>query len=133
MQTREAVVSTRVLLVEDNAVNAEMLSRRLAKRGYAVTLAEDGLQALERAGIDKPDLILMDVSLPQLDGLEATRRLKADPMTARIPVIVLTAHAMVSDREKSFEAGCQDFETKPVDLARLLEKMARLVGPEAQS
>jgi CheY-like chemotaxis protein len=121
-------VSARVLLVEDNTINAEMLSRRLIKRGYQVTLAEDGLQAIERAGAEKPDLILMDVSLPELDGLEATRRLKADPATAPIPVIVLTAHAMVSDRQKSFDAGCQEFETKPVDLARLLDKMARLLG-----
>lgn len=126
-------MNARVLLVEDNTINAEMLSRRLSKRGYAVTLAEDGLQALERAGSEKPDLILMDVSLPELDGLEATRRLKADPATAPIPVIVLTAHAMVSDRQKSFDAGCQEFETKPVDLARLLEKMERLLGAGAHS
>ncbi len=126
-------MSARVLLVEDNTINAEMLSRRLAKRGYAVTLAEDGLQAIARAQAELPDLILMDVSLPELDGLEATRRLKQDPATASIPIIVLTAHAMVSDREKSFEAGCQEFETKPVDLARLLDKMARLLGQGAQS
>ena len=126
-------MSARVLLVEDNTINAEMLSRRLAKRGYTVTLAEDGLQAIARAQAELPDLILMDVSLPELDGLEATRRLKQDPATAPIPIIVLTAHAMVSDREKSFEAGCQEFETKPVDLARLLDKMARLLGQGAQS
>lgn len=126
-------MNARVLLVEDNTINAEMLSRRLVKRGYAVTLAEDGLQAIERAVAEKPDLILMDVSLPELDGLEATRRLKADPATAPIPVIVLTAHAMVSDRQKSFDAGCQEFETKPVDLARLLEKMERLLGAGAHS
>lgn len=125
-------MSARVLLVEDNTVNAEMLSRRLAKRGYAVTLAEDGLQAIARANAELPDLILMDVSLPELDGLEATRRLKADPATAPIPVIVLTAHAIVSDRDKSFEAGCQDFETKPVDLTRLLDKMERLLGQGVQ-
>ena len=124
-------MSAKVLLVEDNTINAEMLSRRLAKRGYTVSLAEDGLQAIARAQSESPDLILMDVSLPELDGLEATRRLKADPATASIPIIVLTAHAMVSDREKSFEAGCQDFETKPVDLARLLDKMARLLGQGA--
>ncbi len=126
-------MNARVLLVEDNTINAEMLSRRLVKRGYSVTLAEDGLQAIERAGAEKPDLILMDVSLPELDGLEATRRLKADPATAPIPVIVLTAHAMVSDRQKSFDAGCQEFETKPVDLARLLDKMERLLGAGARS
>lgn len=126
-------MSARVLLVEDNTINAEMLSRRLVKRGYTVTLAEDGLQAIARAQSELPDLILMDVSLPELDGLEATRRLKQDPATASIPIIVLTAHAMVSDREKSFEAGCQEFETKPVDLARLLDKMARLLGQGAQS
>lgn len=126
-------MSAKVLLVEDNTINAEMLSCRLAKRGYTVSLAEDGLQAIARAQSESPDLILMDVSLPELDGLEATRRLKADPATASIPIIVLTAHAMVSDREKSFEAGCQDFETKPVDLARLLDKMARLLGHGAQS
>ena len=126
-------MSAKVLLVEDNAINAEMLSRRLCKRGYSVSLAEDGLQAIARAQSESPDLILMDVSLPELDGLEATRRLKADPATASIPVIVLTAHAMVSDREKSFDAGCQDFETKPVDLTRLLDKMARLLDQGAAS
>jgi CheY-like chemotaxis protein len=121
-------MSGRILLVEDNDVNADMLSRRLTKRGYAVTIAADGLQAVERAGALRPDLILMDISLPGIDGWEATRRLKTDPATAPIPVIVLTAHAMASDRQKSLDAGCQEFETKPVDFARLLQKIEQLIA-----
>ena len=119
--------SAKILLVEDNAFNADMLSRRLMKRGYLVVLARDGVQAIEHARAERPDLILMDVSLPEMDGWEATRRLKADPATAQIPIIALTAHAMVSDREKSFEAGCQEFEIKPVDLLHLIEKVERLL------
>jgi len=122
-------MSARILLVEDNDFNADMLSRRLTKRGFVVTIAADGLQAVERAGAVQPDLILMDVSLPGIDGWEATRRLKADPATARIPVIALTAHAMASDRQTSLDAGCQEFETKPVDLARLLQKIEQLIAP----
>ena len=122
-------MSAMILLVEDNDFNADMLSRRLTKRGYVVTVVADGLQAIERAGAVRPDLILMDVSLPAIDGWEATRRLKADPATAHIPVIALTAHAMASDRQMSLDAGCQEFETKPIDLARLLKKMEQLIAP----
>jgi CheY-like chemotaxis protein len=117
-----------VLLVEDNPVNADMLSRRLARRGFVVALADDGLVATEIAARDQPDLILMDISLPGLDGLEATRRLKAHPATAAIPVIILTAHATVEDRQRSFAAGCQDFETKPVDFERLVAKVRACLG-----
>ena len=121
-------MGSKLLLVEDNAFNADMLSRRLTRRGYVLVLAEDGLSAIERARQERPDLILMDVSLPHVDGWEATRRLKADPDTAGIPVIALTAHAMTSDREASFAAGCQEFETKPVDLGRLIEKIEVLLA-----
>ncbi|MGE3958509.1 MAG: response regulator [Vicinamibacterales bacterium] len=122
----------RILLVEDNAVNADMLSRRLKRAGFTVDLAEDGLLAIERAGSGRPDLILMDVSLPQVDGLEATRRLKADASTKAIPIIVLTAHAMMSDRQAALDAGCEEFETKPVEFARLMEKIARLLDTGAK-
>jgi len=122
-----AAAKRRILLVEDNAFNADMLTRRLERAGFAVILAEDGLLAIDRARMDRPDLILMDVSLPNIDGLEATRRLKADEATVAIPVIVLTAHAMMSDREAAFASGCQEFETKPVEFARLLEKITRLL------
>lgn len=118
----------RVLLVEDNEMNRDMLSRRLERRGYEVLVAVDGAEALQRAHADAPALILMDMSLPVIDGWEATRRLKADPATRRIPVIALTAHAMSGDREKALGAGCDDFDTKPVDLPRLLDKMSHLLG-----
>lgn len=118
----------RVLLVEDNEMNRDMLSRRLERRGYEVLVAVDGAEALQRAHADAPALILMDMSLPVIDGWEATRRLKADPATRRIPVIALTAHAMAGDREKALGAGCDDFDTKPVDLPRLLDKMNQLLG-----
>lgn len=120
-------MSARVLLVEDNEANADMLSRRLLRQGFEVLLAGDGLQALELAGREHPDLILMDISLPKIDGWESTRRLKADPATADIPVVALTAHAMVADRQKCLEAGCDEFETKPIDLKRLLAKMHALI------
>lgn len=112
-----------ILLVEDNEMNRDMLSRRLTKRGYDVIMAVDGEDGLQKAVATGPDLILMDMSLPVLDGWEATRRLKADPTTSRIPVIALTAHAMSDDRKKAIEAGCDDYDTKPVDLTRLLEKI----------
>lgn len=121
-------MSARVLLVEDNEANADMLSRRLSRQGFEVLLAGDGLQALDLAGRERPDLILMDISLPKIDGWESTRRLKADPSTAGIPVVALTAHAMVADREKCLEAGCDEFETKPIDLKRLLGKMHALIA-----
>ena len=119
----------KILLVEANALNRDMLSRRLARRGHQVIVAADGGAALALAASERPDLILMDMSLPVLDGWEATRRLKAAPATRPIPVIALTAHAMVADRERSLEAGCDDFDTKPVEIERLLGKIARLLPP----
>ena len=121
-------MSARVLLVEDNEANADMLSRRLARHGYEVVLATDGLQAVEQAVAGRPDLILMDISLPRIDGWEATRRIKADAATAAVPIVALTAHAMVADRQKCLDAGCDEFETKPIDLKRLLEKMQALLA-----
>jgi CheY-like chemotaxis protein len=121
----------KILLVEDNELNRDMLSRRLARRGHQVIVAVDGRAALALAASERPDLILMDMSLPVLDGWEATRRLKAAPATRPIPVIALTAHAMVADRERSLEAGCDDFDTKPVEIERLLGKIARLLSPAA--
>ena len=113
----------KILLVEDNEMNRDMLSRRLVRKGYEVVMALDGHQAVEMASSERPNLILMDMSLPDLDGWEATRRIKAAPETSMIPVIALTAHAMSGDREKALEAGCDDYDTKPIDLPRLLEKM----------
>ncbi|MGL4555784.1 MAG: response regulator [Gemmataceae bacterium] len=113
----------RILLVEDNEMNRDMLSRRLMRKGYEVTLAVDGQEGLDKARAAPFDLILMDMSLPVVDGWEATRQLKADPATAAVPVIALTAHAMESDREKAIEAGCDDYDTKPVELPRLLGKI----------
>jgi CheY-like chemotaxis protein len=118
----------KILLVEDNDMNRDMLSRRLLRRGYEVVIALDGQQAVEMAAAEKPDLILMDMSLPVLDGWEATRRIKAAPETREIPVIALTAHAMSGDREKALESGCDDYDTKPIDLPRLLEKMTAALG-----
>jgi two-component system cell cycle response regulator DivK len=119
---------TKILLVEDNEMNRDMLSRRLIKKGYEVVMALDGEQALEMARAEAPDLILMDISLPGLDGWEATRRLKAMPETQAIPIIALTAHAMAGDREKCLEAGCNDYDTKPVEFPRLLGKIQELSG-----
>src|SRR4051794_29540675 len=110
----------KVLLVEDNEVGREGLSRHLRRKGYEVLTAVDGRQGVDVARAQAPDLVLMDMSLPVLDGWEATRQLKADPATRAIPVIALTAHAMAGDREKALEAGCDDYDTKPVDLSRLL-------------
>lgn len=118
----------KILLVEDDELNRDMLSRRLMRRDYEVVIAEDGQQGLAMASGEKPDLILMDLSLPVMDGWESTRRLKADPLTKSIPVIALTAHAMPGDREKSLEAGCDDFETKPVEFQRLLDKIEMLLS-----
>ncbi|HXH84186.1 MAG TPA: response regulator [Candidatus Tectomicrobia bacterium] len=118
----------RILLIEDNEMNRDMLSRRLARRGYDVAVAVDGEQGLALARAEPPALILMDMSLPGLDGWEATRRLRAMPETRAVPVIALTAHAMAGDREKAMAAGCDDFDTKPVDLARLLEKIEALLA-----
>ena len=118
----------RILLVEDNEMNRDMLSRRLAKRGYEVALALDGLQGIEMARRDSPDLILMDMSLPGVDGWEITRRMRADAGLRRVPIIALTAHAMAGDREKALAAGCDEYDTKPVDFARLTAKIAALLA-----
>jgi two-component system, cell cycle response regulator DivK len=114
---------SKILLVEDNEMNRDMLSRRLIRKGYEVVMALDGLQAVEMAASEQPDVILMDMSLPGLDGWEATRQIKSAAPTRTIPVIALTAHAMSGDREKALEAGCDDYDTKPIDLPRLLEKV----------
>ena len=118
----------RVLLVEDNEMNRDMLSRRLARKEYEVLVAVDGKEGVVMAGSEAPDLILMDMSLPVMDGWEATRQLKASPETKAIPIIALTAHAMSGDREKAMEAGCDDYDTKPIELPRLLAKMEALLG-----
>ena len=117
----------KILIVEDNEMNRDMLSRRLVKRGYEVDIAVDGEQGLTMARAAPPALILMDMSLPGVDGWEATRQLKTMPETRQVPVIALTAHAMAGDREKAIAAGCDDFDTKPVDLARLLDKIEALL------
>ena len=116
-------MAARILLVEDNEMNRDMLSRRLERRGYEVLLALDGAAGVAAAREQRPDLVLMDIGLPVMDGYAATRALKADPATSAIPVIALTASAMVGDREKCFEAGCDDYDTKPVELPRLLAKI----------
>jgi CheY-like chemotaxis protein len=118
----------RLLYVEDNEMNRDMLSRRLQRRGFEVLIASDGEQGVSLAAAEKPDLILMDMTLPILDGWQATRQLKAAPETKGIPVIGLTAHAMATDRDRCLEAGCDDYDTKPVELGRLLEKIERLLG-----
>jgi two-component system, cell cycle response regulator DivK len=117
----------KILIVEDNEMNRDMLSRRLSRRGYAIALAVDGAAGIAAAKAETPDLILMDMSLPVVDGWEATRRLKAEAATRAIPVIGLTAHAMAGDRDKVLAAGCDDYDTKPVELPRLLQKIERLL------
>jgi two-component system, cell cycle response regulator DivK len=117
----------KILLVEDNPENRDMLSRRLMKKGFDLCYAGDGVAAISSASREAPDLILMDLSLPILDGWEATRRIKSDEATRFIPIIALTAHAMAGDREKALSAGCDDYDTKPIDLARLLEKISNLL------
>jgi CheY-like chemotaxis protein len=121
----------KILLVEDNEMNRDMLSRRLVKRGYEVVVAVDGRDGVAKARAEAPALVLMDMSLPVLDGWEATRELRAHPETRSIPVIALTAHAMAGDREKALAAGCDDFDTKPIELERLLGKIEALLGPGA--
>jgi two-component system, cell cycle response regulator DivK len=121
----------RILLVEDNEMNRDMLSRRLIRNGYEVSIAIDGQQGADMAMSQLPDLILMDMSLPVIDGWEATRRIKANDATRKIPVIALTAHAMAGDREKAVEAGCDDYDTKPVEITRLLGKIAALLAAKA--
>jgi two-component system cell cycle response regulator DivK len=123
----------KVLLIEDNEMNRDMLSRRLARRGFDVLMAVDGRQGVQMAKSEMPDLILMDMSLPVLDGWEATRQIKAEPSTKSIPVIALTAHAMAGDRDKSLQAGCDDYDTKPIELLRLLDKMDRLLNENTLS
>lgn len=122
-----------VLIVEDNPVNRDVLGRRLERRGYSIRFAEDALTGVAAAKELKPDVILMDIGLGEIDGWEATRMIKADPSTRAIPIIALTASAFESDREKSFAAGCCDFDTKPVDLPRLLSKMDRWLGKEPEA
>ena len=122
---------TTILIVEDNEMNRDMLSRRLQRKGYEVLIAVDGEMGLEVARANSPELILMDMSLPVMDGWEATRRMKADQRLKHIPVIALTAHAMANDRTKALEAGCNDYDTKPIDLPRLLAKIETLLRPAA--
>ena len=123
----------KILLVEDNEENRDMLSRRLTRRGYEVVIALDGGQGVAMAQSEIPDLILMDMDLPVLDGWEATRQLKAAPETQAIPIIALTAHAMMGDREKAIDAGCDDYDTKPIEFSRLLGKIEAFLGKEATS
>ena len=118
----------KILLVEDNEMNRDMLSRRLARSGYEVIMAVDGARGVAMATSDRPDLILMDMSLPVIDGWEATRQIKATPELRKIPIIALTAHAMATDRDKALEAGCDDYDTKPVELQRLLGKIETLLA-----
>jgi CheY-like chemotaxis protein len=117
----------KILIVEDNEMNRDMLSRRLERRGFTTIVAVDGGAGVEKARTEAPDIILMDMSLPVIDGWEASRQLKADPQTAAIPIIALTAHAMTSDRDKAIQAGCNDYDTKPVELPRLLGKIEALL------
>jgi len=119
---------TKILLVEDNEMNRDILFRRLSRRGYVVVFAVDGQQGVEMARSEKPDIILMDMSLPIIDGWEATRRVKSDNAIRDVPVIGLTAHAMSGDREKALEAGCDDYDTKPVEFDRLISKIERLLS-----
>ena len=120
----------KILLVEDNEMNRDMLSRRLLRKGFEIVMAVDGGQAVSMAETECPDLILMDMSLPVIDGWEATRRVKASETTRHIPIIALTAHAMSGDREKALSAGCNDYDTKPIEMPRLLEKIDALLQPE---
>jgi len=118
----------RILIVEDNDLNRDMLSRRLKRRGFDVSVAVDGAAGVEAVQRDRPDLVLMDMSLPVMDGWQATRAIKADPETSSIPVMALTAHAMTEDRERALAAGCDEFETKPIDIDRLLAKIQQLLA-----
>ena len=117
-----------ILLVEDNEANRDMLSRRLERRGYTVTIATDGRDGIAAARRGLPDLVIMDMNLPEIDGWQATRHLKSEPVTRHIPIIALTAHAMSSDRQRALEAGCDDYDTKPVEMTRLLTKIRGLLG-----
>lgn len=122
----------KILYVEDNDDNIYMLERRLKRAGFSVVIARDGADGVAKAGSERPDLILMDLSLPVLDGWEATRQIKQDGSTGRIPLIVLTANAMAGEKEKAFEAGCDDFDTKPVEFERLLGKINALISQESR-
>jgi CheY-like chemotaxis protein len=126
-------MAAKILLVEDNEMNRDMLSRRLQRRGYEMLIAVDGESGLALTRSDAPALVLMDMSLPGIDGWEVTRQLKADPATRAIPVIALTAHAMAGDREQALAAGCDDFDIKPIDLDRLLGKIEALLGGKAKA
>jgi len=121
----------KILLVEDNEMNRDMLSRRLARKGYEVSIAVNGLEGVEKAQTELPDIILMDMSLPELDGWEATRRLKSADGTNKIPILGLSAHAMAGDREKAMQAGCDDYDTKPVEFKRLLGKIEELLSAQS--
>jgi len=118
---------SKILLVEDNEMNRDMLTRRLERKGFEVVIAVDGQAGVSMASSSSPDIILMDLSLPVIDGWEATRKIKADPVTQSIPVIALTAHAMAGDEQKALQAGCNDYDTKPIDLKRLLNKIEKLL------
>lgn len=124
---------SKILLVEDNEMNRDMLSRRLERKGFQILIAVDGAQGIETAIAELPDLILMDMSLPEIDGWEATQQLKAQPETQAIPIIALTAHAMSGDREKCLAAGCDDYDTKPIEFPRLLSKIQALLGSEVSA
>lgn len=124
---QEMTQMPKILLVEDNELNRDMLFRRLRRKGFEIIMAVDGIEGIATASTEHPDLILMDMSLPHMDGWEATRHLKATPTTQTIPIIALTAHAMPSDREKCLEAGCDDYDTKPVEFERLLSKIQSLL------
>jgi two-component system, cell cycle response regulator DivK len=126
-------IMVKILLIEDNPTIRDMLTRRLQKRGYDVAVAGDGAAAVEAAGVEHPDIILMDMHLPVLDGWEATRQIKGAECTRDVPIIALTADAMAGDREKALEAGCDDYETKPIDLPRLLEKVEKLLRPRTRA
>jgi CheY-like chemotaxis protein len=123
----------RILIVEDNEMNRDVLSRRLRRQGYEVLIATAGLEGLRLAADARPDLILMDLGMPDIDGWECTKRLKAETVTSAIPIIALTAHAMLGDRQKALDAGCDDFDTKPIDFVGLLEKMNRLLSSSVES
>ena len=118
----------KILLVEDNELNRDMLSRRLSRQGHEISIAVDGAEGIAKARAERPDIVLMDMSLPVIDGWEATRRLRADPATAHLRIIALTAHAMAGDREKAMQAGCDDYDTKPLDLPRLTGKIQELLN-----
>ena len=126
-------MSHRVLIVEDNEMNRDMLTKRLVRRGYEVLVAVDGREGIETTRTQQPDVVLLDMSLPEIDGWEVARELKKDATTASIPVIALTAHAMTEDRQRALDAGCDDYDTKPVDLKRLLEKMTALLPEQTDS